>query len=205
MFLSRLTFNAQHPRARSEAQRPYEIHRTLSKAWSELEPARVLFRPDQDHPGLLNVVVQSHIKPDWSRLDAPRDYLRQVDGPKEVRLEGLKQGQRLRFRLRCNPSKRIGDKNDKDKGKRRALKTKEEIFKWLERKGEAAGFTVLDAGFDRVYWQHSKGGVREQAVGGVLFNGILVVADPEKLRAAVAGGLGPGKAFGFGLLSLAPA
>jgi CRISPR system Cascade subunit CasE len=38
-----------------------------------------------------------------------------------------------------------------------------------------------------------------------LFEGVLVCTDPDRLRDAVINGVGHGKAFGFGLLSLAPA
>jgi CRISPR system Cascade subunit CasE len=37
----------------------------------------------------------------------------------------------------------------------------------------------------------------------VTFDGLLRVTDPEALLAALAGGIGSGKGFGFGLLSLA--
>jgi CRISPR system Cascade subunit CasE len=35
------------------------------------------------------------------------------------------------------------------------------------------------------------------------FEGILEVTDPEEFAAAVTAGIGPAKAFGFGLLSVA--
>ncbi|MEM0963873.1 MAG: type I-E CRISPR-associated protein Cas6/Cse3/CasE, partial [Bacteroidota bacterium] len=38
---------------------------------------------------------------------------------------------------------------------------------------------------------------------GVRFDGELRVIDPDRLAVAVASGIGPAKAFGFGLLSLA--
>jgi len=204
MYLSRLTLNAQHNRTRSEVDRPYEMHRTLSKAWDDLHAARVLFRPECDGAGTVSVIVQSLTEPDWSRLDAPREYLQEVEGPKQVELKGLKQGQSLRFRLRCNPSKRVGKKGDKDHGKRKALTTTDEVFAWLDRKAEASGFKVCEAAFDRVYWFHSKGGVRDKPLGGVVFDGLLVVTEPADLRRAVESGIGSAKSFGFGLLSLAP-
>ena len=43
----------------------------------------------------------------------------------------------------------------------------------------------------------------EVAHAGVRFDGELTVTDPGELRDAVAAGIGPAKAFGFGLLSLA--
>jgi CRISPR system Cascade subunit CasE len=39
----------------------------------------------------------------------------------------------------------------------------------------------------------------------VRFEGVLAVTDPEVFRATVAAGIGSGKAFGFGLLSVGPA
>ena len=41
-------------------------------------------------------------------------------------------------------------------------------------------------------------------VAGALFDGRLVVKDADRIRDAMAQGIGPGKAFGFGLLSLGP-
>ncbi len=52
------------------------------------------------------------------------------------------------------------------------------------------------------------GGRRESGrltFGAVLFEGRLRVTDADRFRAALAGGIGPAKAYGFGLLSIAPA
>lgn len=38
----------------------------------------------------------------------------------------------------------------------------------------------------------------------VTYNGILQVTDPAALRRALTGGIGPAKAYGCGLLTLAP-
>ena len=38
----------------------------------------------------------------------------------------------------------------------------------------------------------------------VLFDGLLEVTDPGLFRQAIAVGIGPGKAFGCGLMSIAP-
>ncbi|MBI4518088.1 MAG: type I-E CRISPR-associated protein Cas6/Cse3/CasE [Deltaproteobacteria bacterium] len=37
-----------------------------------------------------------------------------------------------------------------------------------------------------------------------LYEGILEVTDPDHFRGTIISGIGPGKAFGFGLLSFAP-
>ena len=203
LFFSRIVLNAKHPQARSEAEHPYELHRTICKAFSKPDEARILFRTDGDRPGEVHVIVQSLIAPDWSRLDPKEDYLKQIDEPKLVELGALRPGLPLRFRLRCRPSKRIGETGHPDEGKRKSLKTKEEIFEWLRRKAEENGFEVTDVAFDRVYWFESKEGKDQKPLGAVQFDGVLIVTDPDKLREAVRNGIGPQKAYGFGLLSLA--
>jgi len=204
LFLSRLTLAFNHPRAVSELDHPYELHRTLCKGFDDPVNARILFRPEADAPRVVHVIVQSFVAPDWSKLDADPKYLDGVEEPKQIALAGLREGLPLRFRLRCRPSKRIGMDGNLDEGKRRSLKDKEEIFGWLYRKGEDGGFRVTAAAFDRVYWFDSKEGRQEKPLGGVVFDGELIVTEAEKLRETVANGIGPQKAYGFGLLSLAP-
>lgn len=204
MYLSRLILNAGHPQAKSEFEHPYELHRTICKAFVNPEEARILFRADADRPGEVHVIVQSLVAPDWERLNAKEGYIAGKDDPKQVELAGLRSGMPLRFRLRCRPSKRIGEKGSEELGKRKSLKEKEEIFAWLHRKAEEYGFEVREAGFDRVYWYESREGKQEKPLGAVQFDGVLVVTDPDKLREAVRNGIGPQKAYGFGLLSLAP-
>lgn len=205
LYLSRLVLNAHHKRTQSELKYPYELHRTICQAWSnDYKAARVLFRCEQDSPANVTVIVQSMIKPDWSRLDVSKEYLCQVDGPKLMNLQGLQKDILLRFRLRCRPSKRIGARDDRNIGKRMGLTTRDEIFKWLHRKANAGGFTIRDTTFDRVYWYDSRGGVQNKPLGAIVFDGHLVITEPDRFRQIVHNGIGTQKAFGFGLLSIAP-
>ena len=61
----------------------------------------------------------------------------------------------------------------------------------------------------RVAMRSDSSGVRpmtgRMTFGDVVFEGRLVVTDVERFRQALADGIGSGKAFGFGLLSVAPA
>jgi len=43
-----------------------------------------------------------------------------------------------------------------------------------------------------------------QRLRSVLYNGLLEVTDPDLFHRALIRGIGSGKAFGFGLLSVAP-
>lgn len=89
------------------------------------------------------------------------------------------------------------------RGKRRlAWLQPEDHLAWLERQGSRRGFslTVVQAeaqGFSRSSHGFSCHGVR--------FDGVLVVTEPKAFVESVVRGIGSAKAFGYGLLSLAPA
>ena len=51
----------------------------------------------------------------------------------------------------------------------------------------------------------SDGRVHSISCRAVLFDGLLEVTDADAFRNTLAAGVGPGKGFGFGLLSVAPA
>ena len=52
--------------------------------------------------------------------------------------------------------------------------------------------------------QFSKQNGRIVTIRAVVFEGILKVTDAELFRSALASGIGPAKAYGCGLLTLAP-
>jgi CRISPR system Cascade subunit CasE len=75
--------------------------------------------------------------------------------------------------------------------------------RWLEEQLEGAGVTELKYGVVNEGLLEDKcRGLKWQSV---LFDGTLRVVAPERLRKVVAQGVGTARAFGFGLLSLAPA
>lgn len=201
MFLSRLLLNPRSRQVRREAAEPYELHRTLMRAFGPREVAgRVLFRLDGPRDGVaLVLLVQSQTEPDWSHHVALTHYL--CDQPESKQYQpGFATGQRLRFRLRANPTV-------KRDGKRLGLLTEEKQLGWLTRKGEAGGFRVLGAAANEEGFL----GGRKEGGGGrhtlthlaVRYDGVLEVNDPARLLDTVRTGVGSGKAFGFGLLSLA--
>lgn len=109
-------------------------------------------------------------------------------------------------------------------GKRVDLRSEAEQVAWLERRGATsdgfellrvrafpgnAGETVAAARADPAgrlegVREDSRGDRRKLTFGTVVFEGLLRVTDPGRFRAALESGIGPGKAFGCGLLSLAP-
>lgn len=233
MFLSKLSLNPRDRQVRCEIARPYEMHKTIWNRFPTLrrDPVsgefldRVLFRIDAARNGAEPfVIVQSDLEPDWTTL--PDGYLRQAPECKPYNL-AVVEHQPLRFRLRANPTKKVASKNERlggvMVGKRVGLVTETEQIGWLVRKATAGGFQLRQVmpypeRSDPVYGCNSRlqGWVRDRkkfkdsdrvdtlTYVAVLFEGVLEVTDPILFRQTIAAGIGSAKAFGFGLLSVAP-
>jgi CRISPR system Cascade subunit CasE len=211
MYLSRLILNPASRRVQREIAEPYEMHRSVMQAFAEdLAPGadRVLFRADE-HPSYRApaLLVQSRTVPDWSWLAEPnvRAYLLAVAEPnpaiKSFELN-LTAGQVLSFRLLANPTV-------KRDGKRLGLYCEEEQMRWLVRKAAESGCRVRTAHASHQTSAggpiHKNGTTHDLNLLAVQFDGVLQVLDGDRLCQAVRDGIGSGKGFGFGLLSLAPA
>jgi CRISPR system Cascade subunit CasE len=115
------------------------------------------------------------------------------------------------------PSKCVVAREDgRQIGKRVELRREEDRLAWLARRGrEYDGFALTTVRLDPAGREVDAARAdpagrllsrsRQLTFGTALFEGALVVTDAERFRAAFEGGIGPGKAFGCGLLSLAPA
>ena len=213
MYLSRLILNPRNRRVQREVANPYEMHRSLMRAFpDDLKEGdeRVLFRLESGRNGAPTLLVQSWTLPDWSHLAAAefREYLRPVGelnpAVKSFDLD-LAPGQVLAFRLRANPTvkRRFNEKDHKRVG----VYDEQEQLAWLKRKGEMGGFHILSA---RTGGQEDVGGkikrdeeTHRLKLAAVQFDGLLQVTDPDRLRQTVRRGVGSAKGLGFGLLSLA--
>lgn len=235
LYLSRLVLDPRNRDVRRDLANCHALHQTLLRAFPAApdRDARVefgvLYRPEVDpRTGVVTVLVQSVPRPEWTRLPAPRDGRSYVLGPNpECKPVGdlyarIAEGQGLVFRLRANPTKRLGERRreptqDRLAGKRVALLREEEQLEWMARKATEAGFALSEArvrpdrglGAKQTGWRHvSTGGGDDRRArltfGAVVFEGVLRVTDAERFRAALATGIGSGKAYGFGLLSVAP-
>lgn len=229
MFLSQLALNIRDRLARRDLASPYEMHRTLmnSYPYPRVEhQCDLLFRVEPSKNGVPTVLVQTRELPDWSGQSD--SYLLRAPESKPFDF-AVTPGQRLRFRLRANPTKRVASKNERlgsvMAGKRVGLATEFDQIQWLLRKASAGGFRIpgewVDAKdpetgepvqlpnfrVDAIPEGNARNDKKDQAGKfiAVRFEGVLIVTDPTLFQAAVVGGIGSGKAFGFGLLSVAPA
>ena len=126
----------------------------------------------------------------------------------EAQRAALRPGGRFAFRLRANTTKKVDTMTGSDgvrrHGRRVPVRGDEERLRWFARHAEAAGFVVegRDIRITEIAASGGRGG-KSVTVGGALFEGILVVDNVDRFVRALESGIGPAKAYGFGLLSIA--
>lgn len=222
MLLHRIHLDPRCKEVRRDLSDPYQLHSTLCRAFSgpstKCREGEFLWRLEApaDSERYPHVLVQSRAIPDWNGINV-RGWLTKADPAVDLyarlKLDVLGSGQRFRFRLRANPSVTRA-------GKRLGLLRVEGQEKWLERKGQQHGFSLPKlASFDFSESSRERVDVRvseermlhgEQRSGNgirvfsALFDGMLIVTEPEKFRTALQTGIGHGKSLGLGLLSVAP-
>lgn len=182
--------------------------------------AGFLFRIDPLPGGRVVILVQSAMKPDWDYAFHNASYL--LAAPPEVKQfkPCFSKEQRFRFRLVANPTKKICTIKKEERQKYTKEERKEKkgrhgkrvpvpsdlLYEWLARRAEPAGFSVdkeattTQSGYVYVKLPCSDW----QRLRSVRYDGILKVTEPIRFQESIIRGIGPGKAFGFGLLSVAP-
>ena len=158
--------------------------------------------------GRAAIIVQSAIVPDWDYAFRNADYLLAAAPEVKPFDPRFSKGRRLRFRLAANPTRRLGkhspDVKEESIGKRVSVPA-DQLIDWLVRRAESAGFFIKrDAATIKPGYVYMNKNGKGQRLRSVLFNGILQVADPDVFRRTLIRGIGSGKAFGFGLLLVAP-
>lgn len=166
-----------------------------------------LFRIDPQPGDGVVILVHSALVPDWEYAFHNAKFL--LGARPQVRPfdPSFAKGQLLRFRLAANPTKKIDVDGKRPNGKRVPVPV-EQFRQWLIGRAEAGGFALeadaltMQPGY--VYWKKPRQ-KKGQQLRSVRYEGLLRVLDPDRLREALLSGIGPAKAFGFGLLSVARA
>ena len=204
MHLTRLTLDPRSAHARRDLADAYEMHRTLARAFvvdAQSQPSRFLWRLEAGINAWAApvVLVQAAADADWSALQALPNYLqRPVESKPLAFEEWVEGGGRYRFRLQANPTV-------SRQGKRYGLVGEIEQLAWLNRQGERHGFRIeaaLVTASDMLSGRKGEGLISVQRV---CFDGRLQVQNLEAFSRALVAGIGPAKAFGCGLLSVARA
>jgi len=122
---------------------------------------------------------------------------------------GFLEHEHYAFALRANPTVKRVVRDESGQRRRNGRRTRicrpDELRAWLDRKAAQGGFSVggnlsVGAPVDQVCWR----GQRQIVHSRVDFTGTLTVTDRELFLEAYRSGIGPAKAFGFGLLLIKP-
>ena len=214
MYLTRFEINPQRRDARLTLASPQRLHAAVLAAFPESQlkttDGRILWRVDEgNHDAILYVV--SPDKPDLTHLVESigrptygwqtRDY--------GAFLERLGAGDRWAFRILANPVHNTAP-IDGGRGKRVGHITATQQTAWFFRQAQRHGFEVADgtAGEPDLLVRSRRTlrfprQDRTVTLATAVFEGTLTVTDATAMRAALVGGIGPGKGYGCGLLTLA--
>jgi CRISPR system Cascade subunit CasE len=226
VYLARLTLNPGSQLVRQDLLNGQSLHRRLLGVFGGDDAgglrARVgLLHRLEQHRETIQILAQTVIPAPWELL--PRGYLLEPPERRDLGplLDSLRPHQVWRFRLVARPVTCTNTPPGqwpvtlrRSPGGRYLLyhATAPEQIAWLRRRVEAHGFS-LRLGDDPVpdpRIQHAppvpivRKGSGRAVLTGVRFDGLLAIADPEAARSTVLAGIGRGKSYGFGLLSLAP-
>ncbi len=171
----------------------YHWHKKIWELFPEMrdEAREFLYRLDSRRDGVKLLLLSSSTPtfPDWGEWRS-----KVIDG-------AFLEHAQYQFQCRVNPTFRR--KSDR---RRIGLTREPEIVSWFERKAAAGGFEVahqtLDVAAPRIE-TFSRKGVLGRHIA-VDLCGHLEVTDRKKFIANFTKGVGPAKAFGFGLMMLKP-
>ena len=121
-------------------------------------------------------------------------------------LERVVPGSCWQFRLTANPTKSCKDpKAPAERGSVMAHCSTKYQKQWLLDRAAKHGFALREEEFTvtQVQWQRfAKRGTRPVTLLAVTYEGVLQVTDAEQFRAMLCQGMGRGKAYGLGLMTV---
>lgn len=220
MFLSRIWVDPTRRGARRLLASPQRVHAVVAAATSTGDDeCRPLWRLDETSSGL-QLLVTSAQEADFTSLLEQLD-LPEADGWQTTSyqpfLDRIVEGQRWRFALACNPVRSVRQVDDParlGRGKRVPVVGAHQLQEWLINRAPGHGFHVDDDSFivsgrraeefRRRDSADPEGPSNRVRITAVRYSGNLRVDDADRLRSALTQGVGSAKAYGCGLLTLAP-
>ncbi|MBR2527293.1 MAG: type I-E CRISPR-associated protein Cas6/Cse3/CasE [Blautia sp.] len=202
MYLARIDMEMSAIRVRAALSDSQKMHRLLTGLYQDSrQGVSLLYRVKTN--GRTVSVYQYASRPVRKENIGPGMSLggeRCLDGW----LDSMQTGQTWGFDLVTMPFKKER-RSDSGNSRRRMLRDEEERLEWLFRKAEQNGFAILDVQEIKdekmnIYHPSDKGG--KMVMDSYRYTGIMTIKDVSAFRKAVQEGIGPGKAYGLGMLLL---
>ncbi len=212
MYLSRLRLDLTKRETLKALSDPGRIHGAIERSFPG-ERQRNLWRLDPLN-GSCYLMILSPQRPDLKEaLDRFGDA--HSEPPFETKdydplLARIRTGMELRFRLTANPVNSIGNRPSgstvSERGIVRAHITPTHQKNWLVKRSEKNGFSLTESEYDvtgsRWYKFRHRDNTRPITLLSVTYEGLLTVTDAELFRYVLVNGLGKGKSYGMGLMTV---
>jgi CRISPR system Cascade subunit CasE len=208
-FLTKLVANPAHRDVQRDLADIQRMHSTITTLAcrpdfgpSTRAAAGLLYRVEHTSTGV-QILMQSATQPSADRLSAGYDIARTADlGPL---MHHLHDGLNIRYRITTNPIKNVFQRGQR--GTHQPLHG-DDANVWWHNKATLAGLTNITIHSTTSAKLTGKRNKPPKDVRITLhtttFEGIATIADNDTLQLAILNGIGRGRAYGCGLLSLAP-
>lgn len=146
------------------------------------------------------IYVQSMACPQWNRIEKNGCRCTRMQNISDL-TDHFLQDTVFRFSLLACPAKKV--KGESKNSRRVLLRGTEERLDWLKREGEKHGFVLLEA--HEAAKEQKLNGTKpsgEFSLAGIPFEGVLRINDAEAFQKGFQQGIGPEKAYGFGMLMI---
>ena len=192
MYISKVYVDVKIPLVRHDLSSLNFFYDTLKKISGGGAPVyRIDSVPLNQTDFIQPVVLISEKEPEISGGKVPGGYIAKIETFKyDI---PVRNGMVYKYFLRANPSVRIFFKHSD-------LETDESWKKWLETEGSANGFEVVDSKVTNDGYVTCA--EKKVKFLSVIFEGSLKITDEEKFRKALNSGIGRGREYGLGLLSI---
>ncbi|AQS65598.1 type I-E CRISPR-associated protein Cas6/Cse3/CasE [Streptomyces pactum] len=206
--LARITLNPRSRDFHNDLRDHTALHRRISALFpdqagtSPRTAHNVLYRLEREPTGAKLLIQSTGITINRNAL--PASYTTADIDYRELNplLDWATPGRIIRYRIDANPLKTEFVPGRRG---RRVPLTGEAALTWWERKAAHAGLTpqlILDTPQPPVL--ATRGDKKRARLNVTRFDGIATITDTHALRQAITTGIGQGRAYGLGLLSIAP-
>lgn len=210
MYLSRVELDTARRSTMLALSNPQKLHGAIETSFAG-ERRRRLWRLDK-LAGRLYLLLLSEDKPDLSGLASqfgPQDGSALPETRSyDPLLQRISAGSVWQFRLTANPVKSCVNRNSPgSRGVVRAHCTVEYQKQWLLERAAKHGFALEMDGFDVTasqWLRFARGGENSRPVSllSVTYEGVLKVTDAAQFCLLLTNGIGRGKAYGLGLMTV---
>jgi CRISPR system Cascade subunit CasE len=220
MFLTRFPINPARRGARKLLSCPQSMHAAIRGAFFRPEDyeragTRTLWRLDTPRPATVHLYLLSPGRPDLTHLIEqagwPTTQEAWVTRDYHPLLQSLLPGQHWAFRLTANPTHSGRKTADAKDTQRFAYLRETEQTQWLANRAARHGFTVATQhdGQPNLRLHHRQTQTFNRVAHRVTlttatYDGVLQITDADALRRTLTSGIGHARAYGCGLLTLAP-